>query len=161
LRVDGEGQGDMVAGGKFFSELGEDCRAIDGDLVGEDLVAVFIAQGFAFGVEPAGVHRSGEAPTVHGKREIVAHQRNLVFGRGFFQKRVGARAVRALVVRKLNDGNAGAGGRLEGGGVVHLSPGRRRDKLGLGSGGGHERDGGKDEPQAGAWTKKGKAMGKG
>jgi hypothetical protein len=44
---------------------------------------------------------------------------------------------------------------------MHLSSGRRRDKLGLGSGGdGQQRGGGKAEPKAGARAKKGKAMGK-
>jgi hypothetical protein len=91
----------------------------------------------------------------------MAHQWNLVLGRGFFQERIGAGAVGALIVRKLDDGHAGASGRLEGGGVMHLSSGRRRDKLGLGSGGdGQQRGGGKAEPKAGARAKKGKAMGK-
>jgi hypothetical protein len=92
----------------------------------------------------------------------MAHQWNLVLGRGLFQERVGVGAVGALIVRKLDDGHASAGGRLEGGSVVYLSSGLRRDKLGLGSGGdGQQRGGGKAEPKAGARTKSRKAMGKG
>ena len=88
-------------------------------------------------------------------------QGNLVLGRGLLEQRVGAAAVRALHVFKLDNGHARAGGRLEGGGVMHLSSGRRRDKLGAGPGGGDkQRDDGKAQRKAGPPAKSGEAMGK-
>ena len=120
-------------GGKLLRELLEIVGSLDGGLVGEDLVAVVVAEGLAFGVEEAGVDGGLEAPVVLGQREVVADPGDVVFGGGVFEQGVGAGAVGALEVFKLDDGDASAGGRLEGGGVVDLG-GIGRAELGVGRG---------------------------
>ena len=79
----------------------------------------------------------------------MANPGDVVLGRGILEQGVGAAAVGALHVGKLDDGHAGAGGRLEGGGVVHLGSRRRSDKLGVGRGGKKERGGGEAQNEAG------------
>ena len=64
-------------------------------------------------------------------------------GGGLNEKRVGAGAVRALEVIKLNNGDAGSGRRLEGGSVVNRR-GWRCAELGVGCGCG-EKERGADE----------------
>ena len=81
------------------------------------------------------------------------------FAGGFFQQWVGAAAVGALHVFKLDDGHAGAGGRLERGGIVDLRSRRRRAKLGV-SGDGKESGKGKGQQQAGRPVESRKATGK-
>src|ERR1017187_4981804 len=85
LRVDGEGERDIVGLGKLVGELAQRVKRDDGDLVGKHLVAVLVAKGLAFGIEPACVHGRLEAPGVHGQWEVGAKQRNLVFGRSLAQ----------------------------------------------------------------------------
>jgi hypothetical protein len=109
-----------VGGGELLRELLELVGGLDGDLVGEDGVAVLVAEGLAFGVEEAGVDGGLEAPVVLREREVVADPGDVVLGGGVFEERVGAGAVGALEVFKLDDGDASAGRRLEGGGVVDL-----------------------------------------
>jgi len=53
LGIDGEGQGEVAAGGKLFSEIAQDIRADDRGLIRKDLVAILVAQNLAVGVEPA------------------------------------------------------------------------------------------------------------
>ena len=118
--IDHEGQGDAVRGGEVLGELLELGGGFDGDLVGENRVAVVVAKGLASGVEVARVDGGLEAPVVLREREIVADPGDVVFGRGLFEEGVCAGAVGALKVFKLNDGDASAGRRLEGGGVVDL-----------------------------------------
>ena len=151
LRVEGEGQVDAFAPGELFSEVAEDFGAGDGGLVGEDGVAVLVAEGLALQVEPAGVDGGVEAPVVEGEREIVARPGNLVGGGGFFEEAVGVGAVGALEVFEFDDGYARAGGRTERGGVVDLGSAGWRGELGVGGGGrGEKRGGGKGQEQAGA-----------
>src|SRR6266702_977108 len=147
LRVEGERQGDSVALGELFSELGQDIGSGNGDLVGEDFVAVVVAELFALGVEPAGVDRGLEALRMEGQREVVADPRNVVLGGGFFEQGVGAAAVGALHIFKFDDGDAGSGGRLEGGGVVDLGSGGWGNELCVRGGRKGERGG--DEGKAG------------
>jgi len=137
--IDGEGQCDAVGGGEALRELLKLVEGLDGDLVGENRIAVIVAEGFAFGVEEAGVDGGLEAPIVLGEREIVANPGDVVFGGGLFEEGVGVGAVGALEVFKLDDGDACAGRRLEGRGVVDLGSGRRAE---LGVGGDGERGGG-------------------
>jgi len=130
LRIDGEGQSNAVGLGELLSELGENVEAGDGGLAGEDGVAIFIAEGLGFGVEPASVYGCLEAPCVEGQGEVVADPGDVVLGGGFEEQRVGAGAVGALEVFKFDDGDAGSGGGDEGGGVVDLGAARRRRELG-------------------------------
>ena len=71
-------------------------------------------------VEPARVDGGVEAPGVEGQREVVADPGNVIAGGGFFEDGIGAAAVGALHVFELDDGDARAGGRMEGGGIVDL-----------------------------------------
>ena len=118
--IDLQGKVDFVAVRKLLSELAQRVPADNGGLRGEDGVAVLIAQ-LALAIEPAGVDRSVHAPVVEGEREVMANHGNVVFGRGLFKERVGSRAVGALQVFEVDQGDACAGGRLEGGGVVDWS----------------------------------------
>ena len=102
----------------------------EGRLVGEDGVAVLIAELFAFQIEPAGVDGGLETPGVEGKREVMAHPGNVVLFAGFSQQRIGGGAIRAFHIFEFDDGNPRAGGRLKGSGVVNLG-GRGRAKLGV------------------------------
>ena len=129
--VQGEGKGEFVAGGEFFSEVAQVLERGDGRLVGEDFVAVFVTELFRFDIEPAGVDGGLEAPGVEGEREVVADPGNFVGVGGFFEKRVGGAAVGALHVYEFDDGYAGARRRLERGRVVDLGGGRRSAELGL------------------------------
>jgi len=142
-----------VAGGKLLSELEQNLRADDGSLIGEDLVAIVVAHELAMSVEPAGVDGGVEAPAMHGQGEVMAHQWNFVFGRSFLEQGVGAAAIGALIVNKLDQSHAGSGGRLEGGGVVHLRCGRRA-KLGVCTGGGEQSGGKSEHPESGKTTGK-------
>jgi len=139
--IDGEGQGDTVSGGEALGELLELVGGFDGDLVGEDLVAIVIAEGLTLGVEETGVDGGLEAPVVLGEREVVANPGDVVFGSGLFEEGIGVGAVGALEVFKLDDGDASAGRRLKRGGVVHLGGGRRAE-LGVGGGRAEEERGG-------------------
>ena len=138
--IDGERQCDAVLGRKLLRELLEIDGSLNGRLVGEDFVAVFVAEGLAFGVEEAGVDGGLEAPVVLRQGEVVADPWDVVFGRGVFEEWVGAGAVRALKVFKLDDGDASAGRRLEGRRVVDLG-GIGRAKLGVGRDGDHGGEG--------------------
>jgi hypothetical protein len=125
-----KGRAILWSAANFWVKVGEDVEAGDGGLIGEDGVAVFVAEGLGFGVEPAGVDGGLEAPVVEGEREVVAHPGDVVLGGGLVEQRVGAGAVGALEVFKFDDGDAGAGGGDEGGGVVDLGSARRRRELG-------------------------------
>ena len=92
----------------------------------------------ALGVEPAGVDGGLEAPVMEGQREVVADPGDVVLRGGLLEDGVGGGAVGALHVLKLDDGHAGAGRRLEGGGVVDRGGGRRAE-LGVGGGQGRNR----------------------
>ena len=145
--IDGEGQGDAVLGGPFLRELLEIAGSLDGRLIGEDVVAIVVAEGLAFGVKEAGVDGGLEAPVVLREREVVADPGDVVFGGGVFEEGVCAGAVGALEIFKLDDGDASAGGRLEGGGIVDLG-GIGRAELGV-SRGGDQRGEGEGERKAG------------
>ena len=99
----------------------------DGDLVGEDKVAIVIAKLLAFGVEETGVDGGLEAPVVEGERKVVADPGNVVLFGGLFEQRVGGGTIGALEVFKFDDRNSSAGGRLEGSGVVDRGGGRRAE----------------------------------
>ena len=109
LRVDGEGQDDLVAGGELLREI-QEVFAGDGGLVGEDGVAVVVAQFFGLGVEPAGVDGGLEAPGMEGEREVVADPGDVVFGCGFLERGVDLAAEGALHVFEFDDGYAGSWG---------------------------------------------------
>jgi len=114
LRIDGEGNGNALAFGEFVGEVVEDVEAGDGGLIVEDGVAVFVAEGFAFQVKPAGVHGGLKAPGVEGEREVVTDPGDFVLGGGLLEQGVGVGAVGAFHVFEFNDGHAGAGGRAQG-----------------------------------------------
>ncbi len=159
LRIDREGESHAVFLGEFLSELGQNIRVGNGYLVGENGVAVVIAQLFAFGVEPARVDCGVEAPGVERQREIMADPRNVVLGSGLFKERVGAGAVRAFHVFPFDDGHPGAGGRLEDGWVVDLGSGRRN--IELGAGGWNEDEQGRGYRKRGIDGGRAKSTGKG
>jgi hypothetical protein len=163
LRVDGKGQSDVVTGGKFGGELPKHIGIVNRGLIGEDLVAVLVAQCLTFGVKPVGVDRSFKAPCVIGKREVEAQPGNLVLGCGRFHGGILGAADRALHIRKLDHGHANASGRLEDGGVLHTRSARRSCKLGVGTqrGGPKKREKGKTEQQAGALVENGQTTGNG
>ena len=54
LGIGGEGQGDALALGKFLGEIGKDGEAGDLRLIGEDSVAVFVADGAAVRIVSGG-----------------------------------------------------------------------------------------------------------
>lgn len=141
LGVDGEGQDDLVIVCELLRELAQDIERGDVGLVGEDGVAVFIADLLGLGVKPAGIDGCLEAPGVEGQREVVADPGDVVLGGGLFEQRVGAGAVGALHVFEFDDGDAGSGGWLEGGGIVDLGGGRRGRAAELGMGGRGRNDG--------------------
>jgi len=160
LRVNGEGQRKMVAGGKLRGELAQHAGADDGALIGKDSVAILVTQGLAVEVEPAGIDRSRNAPSVIGKRKVMANPGNLVSGRGRFDDGIMCATERAFKVRKLDDGHTSTGWRPEGRGVMHL--GFRRAKLGVDTGGSDKkRDRGEAEQKAAPHPKNGKSTGKG
>ena len=150
MRVDGEGEGDFVVVGEGLRVLAEDVGGDDGDLVGEDIVSVSVADCFALGVKEAGVDGGVEAPGVQGEGEVVADPGDVVGGRGIFEHGVGAAAVGALHVFKFDDGYAGTGGGTEGGRVVDRGSRGRRAELGVGGGGGEEKRGGEGQGEDGA-----------
>ena len=130
MRVEGEGQGYAVALSKLVSELAEQVRVVvEGSLVGEDLVAILVAEGLGFDIEPASVDGGDGAPSVGGDEEIVAYDGDLVLGGGRPDGGVGGAADGALHVNELDDGYANSGGRMEGGGVKNMSSGGRSAKL--------------------------------
>ena len=124
-----------MSGSELLSELAQQIGADDGGLRSEDLISVLVAKAFAPGVEPAGVDGGLEAPIMHGQREVAAYPGNLVLGHGLFEQRVGAGAVGALHVCKLDQGYAGSGGRPENRGVEDPGSGWRSAKLSVGAGG--------------------------
>jgi hypothetical protein len=73
-------------------------------------IAIFVAEGLGFGVEPAGVDGCLKAPRVEGQGEVVADPGDVVLGGGLEDEGVGAGAVGALEVFKFDDGDAGSGG---------------------------------------------------
>ena len=111
--------------GEVLSELAESIESGDGGLAGEDGVTIIVAEFFAFSVEEAGVDGSLEAPGMEREREVVADQGNVVLGCGLSEEGVGVGAVRALHVFEFDDGDAGAGGGFDRGGVADGSGGRR------------------------------------
>jgi len=60
----------------FAGDLRKLGGGFNGDLVGEDVVAIVVADRLALGIEPAGVDRRIEAPVVHRERKVVAHPRD-------------------------------------------------------------------------------------
>jgi len=120
LGIDGEGQAEAVALGELLGEFGQRVGVVDGALIGEDLVAVFVADGLAFRVEPAGVDGGVAAPVVIGDEKVVADPGDLVLGGSGFESGIGDSAGGALEVIELDDGDAGAGGGMERGGVEDL-----------------------------------------
>ena len=119
LGVDYEREGEFVVGGEFFGE-GMEIVFSDFELVGEALVAKFVADFFGVGVEIAGEDRGFEGPLVEGQREVVADYRDAVGFGGFFEERGGAGAVGAFEIFEDHDGDLGSFGGFEdgGGGVL-------------------------------------------
>lgn len=121
LGIDREGQRDSVGGGEALRELLELVEGLNGGLIGEDGVAIIVAEALAFLVEPTGVDSSGGAPNVPGDENIVANPGDAVLGGGLHEQGIGGSAGWALEVTKLDDCHARAGGRMERGGVMDLS----------------------------------------
>lgn len=119
LRIDREGEGKFASRGELLGEVLE-VFAGDGGLIGEDGVAVVVAELLGFSVEPAGVDGGLEAPGMLVKRVVVADPGDVVLGCGFFEEWVGAGAVGALHIFKLDDRDAHAGRGDDRGGVVDL-----------------------------------------
>jgi hypothetical protein len=143
--IDSEGQGNAVAGRKLVGKLAELIGSLDGDLVGKDVVAVVVSELFVLGVEKAGIDGGLETPGMVRQWEIVTQPWNVVFGRGLHENRIGAGALGALHVGKLENGDTRTGRGLESGGVVDLR-GSRRGELGAGCSRGKEKHG-RDEDQ--------------
>ena len=146
-----KGRATPWAAANFCVNCAQLVGGLDGDLVGEDVVAVIVAELLALGVEKAGIDGGLEAPGMVGQREVMAHPGDVVLGGGLHEVWVGGGADGALHVSEFDDSDAGAGGRLEGGGVVDLR-GLRRAELGVGGGRGEEqrgRDEGQGEMKAG------------
>ena len=108
LRIQIERERDTVAACELASELAEHHRVVDGVLIREKLIAIFISQRFALAVEPARIDGCDAAPVVRGNQEVVANPGNLVGGCGLHQKRIGLGASGTLQVTELDDGNARA-----------------------------------------------------
>ncbi len=130
---------------KLLGEFIEDFKAGDGGLVVEDLVAIFIADSLGFGIEVAGVDGGLEAPCVEGKWEVMTDPGDVIFGGGFEEEGIGAGAVGALEIFKLDDGDAGTGGGFQGCRIVDQGSSGRGCKLGDGSGGGKHESGDGEE----------------
>ena len=79
----------------------------------EDIVAEIIAQLLRTGIEIARDDGRVVRPVMHGQREIVADDRNLVGSGGLFHQGRGAATVGTLQVFKNNQGDLGALGRSE------------------------------------------------
>ena len=77
LWIDGERQSDAVTLGKLLSKFAEHNGSGNGGLVGENLVAVFVAQRLALGIEPPGADRSVGTPRVIRDDEVVAYPGDL------------------------------------------------------------------------------------
>jgi hypothetical protein len=120
LRIDREWEPDSVGGGEVLRELLELVAGFDGDLIGEDLVAIVVADGLAFGVEEAGVDGGDWAPDVARYEEVVADPGDSVFGCGLHEHRIGGGAGWALEVIKFDDCHTRSGGRMEGGTIEDL-----------------------------------------
>jgi len=140
LRIERKRQGDAVALGKLLSELAEQLGVVvEVGLIGKDLVAVFIAEGVALEVEPAGIDGGYGAPGMRGDEEVVANDGDVVLGGSRPNDGVGGAADRAFHINKFNDGYTCAGRRVERGGVHDMGSGRRCGELGLGHGAGEEK----------------------
>ena len=138
--IDGEGQRDAVALGELLRPGVEVGERFDRHLVGEDVIAIVVAQLYALGVEEACVDGCLTAPDMAGNKKVVANPGNLILGGCSHELRVGLSAQRAFEIVKLHDGDFCAGGRLESGRVVDRC-GRRRAELGMGHGAGESRGG--------------------
>ena len=85
---------------------------------------------------------------------------NVVLGGSLFEQRIGVGAVGALHVFEFDDGDAGSGGRAEGGGIVDRGGGRAT-KLGACSRGNGEKQSCGDEGRQGGAVAGGEAKGAG
>ena len=74
-------------------------------LVGKDKQAVVVAHLLRNGVEVARIYRCILRPGVHGQREVILHQRNVVLLGGLVQQGRGPRTVGTLQILKHNDRN--------------------------------------------------------
>ena len=110
--IDDEGQIDFVRGGEFLGE-GAQVLRIDFQLVLENVVAEFVAQCLGVRVEVARHHGRLIRPVVHGQREIVTHDRNLVGLRRLLDQRRGAPAHGTLQVLEDHDGDLRSLGRTQ------------------------------------------------
>jgi hypothetical protein len=142
LRIDHEGQLLAMTGGELLRESGKLLARFDRTLIGEDRVAILVAEIFAFGVEPARVHGCLGAPRMEGQGKVVADPRDVVLGLGLDEQGIGLRAHGAFHVIEFDDGHFGAGRWLERGGIVYRSAGRRTAEL-RARGGHCEQKGGK------------------
>ena len=118
LRIDDEGQGYAVLLREFLGEGAQVVLGFDAGLIGEDGVAVVIAELLGLGVEPAGVDGSLVAPYVHLEGEVVAQPGHMVLGGRIFQDRVLARTHGTLEVGEFEERYVGSRRWLQGGHVV-------------------------------------------
>jgi hypothetical protein len=142
LRIDGEGQRELVVGRELFGKGAQDFESGDGRLVGEDGVAVFVSEFLRLGVEPAGIDRSLETPSVEGQGKVMADPGNVVLGRGFAEKRIGPGAIGALHIFEFDDRDAGSGRGLQGRRIMDLGCGGTGGAAELSVGGGEQAGGG-------------------
>lgn len=124
----------------------------DGDLVGEDGAAVVLGGlGGDLVLDVACGDGGVEAPQMHAEGEVVADDGDLVVVGGVVDEGEGACAGGALEVFELVDGDAGAGGRLDHGGVFeHRSGADRNGALGAAGRGRREEKGGGEGGGGGA-----------
>ena len=113
LRIDGEGQIELVLSGKLLRE-GMKVVFADFELVLETRVPEFIADLFLMSVKVARKYGGVIGPGVHLQRKIVHHHRNMVSPRRLLNQRVGAGAVRAFQIFKYHNGNLRTLGRPQG-----------------------------------------------
>ena len=79
-----KGSATLCAVGEGLRFLLQLRRRLNRNLVGENVVAVLVAQSLALGVKVARVHGRLKAPVVEGQREVVAYPGNVVlFGASF------------------------------------------------------------------------------
>ena len=114
-----EGHGFSVGLEELLGEVLEVVLAGDGLLAGEDGAAVVFGEfGIDLVLDVAGCDGRVAAPDVHIEGEVVTDEGNLVVFDGGMDDGEGMGAGGALEVFELVDGDFGAGGRLDHGGVA-------------------------------------------
>ena len=78
LRINSNRQNDAVTAGELLGKIAQHIQIVDRGLVGEDGVAVVVAEFFGSRIEPTGIDGGLKAPNVLTERKIVPEPGNLV-----------------------------------------------------------------------------------